>query len=147
MKRGFSLLEIVLAVGILGFSLPILLTHMAESTGKTEKRIQEMLLTNTAKNVQNVLSVFPKAPELDTSNQAYCGYRNGIFVIADTASGFDGAIFVLERKEVEAGANESVTETIYELYPWDSKNQVPRLTLPHVEIKQSVVANSLGISV
>jgi prepilin-type N-terminal cleavage/methylation domain-containing protein len=33
MKRGFSLLEVVLAIGILGVSLPVLLTYMAKSAG------------------------------------------------------------------------------------------------------------------
>ncbi|MDR0590742.1 MAG: type II secretion system GspH family protein [Puniceicoccales bacterium] len=44
MKRGFSLLEVVLAVGILGVSLPVLLTYMAESAGEkfsVQKAIKE----------------------------------------------------------------------------------------------------------
>jgi prepilin-type N-terminal cleavage/methylation domain-containing protein len=144
MRRGFSLLEVVLAIGILGFSLPVLLTHMAESAGKTEKRMQEILLTNTGKNVQNVLNVLTKSPELDANNQAYCGYKNGVFVITNTANGFDGAIFVLGREAVKAETNGSVVEIFYKLYPWDSKNQVPRLTLPHIVIRQSIVAFNLG---
>jgi hypothetical protein len=117
---------------------------MAESTGKMEKRMQEVLVANAGKNTQNVLNVLPKAPPLDANDQAYCGHRNGIFTIANAAMGFDEAIFVLVRKAVENAINGSVNETTYTLYPWDSQNQRPRLTLPHVEVKQYIVTVSLG---
>jgi hypothetical protein len=58
-------------------------------------------------------------------------------------TGFDGTIFVLKREEVKAEANGSIEETIYNLYSWDSQKQVPRLTLPHVEISQSIFVGSL----
>ncbi|MDR0678404.1 MAG: type II secretion system GspH family protein [Holosporaceae bacterium] len=142
MRRGFSLLEVVLAIGILGLSLPVFLTYMAESTGKTENRIQEILISNAGKSVQNVLNVVGKVPVLDINNQAYCGYKTGVFTIANTAMGFDGTVFVL--KQVDAGANGGITETTYALYSWDNRNQTPRLTLPYVEVRQYVVAASLG---
>ncbi|MDR2812615.1 MAG: type II secretion system GspH family protein [Puniceicoccales bacterium] len=144
MRRGFSLLEVVLAIGILGLSLPILLTHMAENTGKMEKRMQEIFVANTGKNVQNVLNAVTKAPILDANNQAYCGYQDGVFMIANAATGFDGIIFVLVRKAVENVINGGVSETTYALYPWDSQNQKPRLTLQSAAVKQYIVAVSLG---
>jgi type II secretory pathway pseudopilin PulG len=143
MRRGFSLLEVVLAIGILGFSLPILLTHMAESTSHTEERMQKVLVANAGKNVQNVLSATHKTPELDANNRAYCGYKDGIFAIKNIATDFDGAVFVLGRETVQVKANGSVAETVYGLYPWDSRNQTPRLTLPHAIVTQSVVVVSL----
>ncbi|MDR1367011.1 MAG: type II secretion system GspH family protein, partial [Puniceicoccales bacterium] len=144
MRQGFSLLEVILAIGILGLSLPILLIYMAESAGKTERRIQEILVVNAGENVQNVLSVVNGAPILDDNNRAYCGYKGGIFTIANTAMNFDGSVFVLCRKSMNSLVNESVEETTYALYPWDNKNQSPRLTLPYVEVRQYVVVVSLG---
>ncbi|MDR1906798.1 MAG: type II secretion system GspH family protein [Puniceicoccales bacterium] len=144
MKRGFSLLEVVLAIGILGFSLPVLLTYMAESASSSERRMQGILVSNAGKNVQNVLSVSSMAPALDSNHQAYCGYKGGIFVVADEATGFDGPVFVLGRNGVVAGANGSVEETTYALYPWDTKRQSPRLTSPFAVIRQFAVAASLG---
>ncbi|MDR0740501.1 MAG: prepilin-type N-terminal cleavage/methylation domain-containing protein, partial [Puniceicoccales bacterium] len=146
MRRGFSLLEVVLAIGILGFSLPMLLTHMAESTSHTEKRMQEILVANIGKSVQNVLSVINKAPELDSNNWAYCGYKDGIFTIKNTSTGFDGAVFVLGQETVQTKVKGSIKETVYGLYPWDSRNQSPRLTMPHATITQSVVMMSLAIA-
>jgi type II secretory pathway pseudopilin PulG len=146
MRQGFSLLEVVLAIGILGFSLPMLLTHMAESTSHTEKRMQEILVANIGKSVQNVLSVINKAPELDSNNWAYCGYKDGIFTIKNTSTGFDGAVFVLGQETVQTKVKGSIKETVYGLYPWDSSNQSPRLTMPHATITQSVVMMSLAIA-
>jgi type II secretory pathway pseudopilin PulG len=144
MKRGFSLLEVVLAIGILGFSLPILLSHMADNASDTEKRIQGLLVVNAGKNVQNVLNLANRAPTLDGNHQAYCGYKGGIFSIGESGDPFDGAIFVLGREAAESIVNGSVERTTYVLYPWDAKNQKPRLTLPHAEVVQTVVLSSLG---
>ncbi|MDR0590743.1 MAG: type II secretion system GspH family protein [Puniceicoccales bacterium] len=144
MKRGFSLLEVVLAIGILGVSLPVLLTYMAESAGDTEKRVWEILAANAEKNVQNVLNMTPKAPVLDADHRAYCGYKNGTFSITDQPDDFDGPVFVLRREAVEMAANGCVERTIYALYPWDKKKKIPLLNRAHGEVVQSVVLANLG---
>ncbi|MDR0417983.1 MAG: type II secretion system GspH family protein [Puniceicoccales bacterium] len=142
MRQGFSLLEVILAIGILGLSLPILLTYMAESATKTEKRIQEILIVNMGKNVQNILSAVNKAPMLDDNNRAYCGYRNGIFTITNSATGFGEAVFVLGQETEKVILGGKVREILYRLYSWNSKNQSLRLILPHAEVWQFIIMDS-----
>jgi predicted RecA/RadA family phage recombinase len=70
-------------------------------------------ITNAGKNVQNVSDVVGKVPILDANNQAYCGYKTGVFTITNMATGFDGTVFVLKQKAVEAKASGSITEITY----------------------------------
>lgn len=54
MQRGFSLLEVVLAVAILGGSMCLLFYFSSTLDQHAKKEVQEIFLLNTQRNTQNL---------------------------------------------------------------------------------------------
>ena len=54
-QKGFSLLEVVLSMAILGMSLPILLKFSAEGIANSHDAIRNIEIANAEKSIQNYL--------------------------------------------------------------------------------------------
>ncbi|MDR2200967.1 MAG: type II secretion system GspH family protein [Puniceicoccales bacterium] len=129
MKKGFSLLEIVLALGILGVALPMLLSYMAENVNDSTHRIQMLRAKNMEKNLRYVLEEIRVPLPLDANDCTFCGYKNDCFTVATSPTGWDNAspycLIELEQNILlgEYFGN-SIRHYVYGLYPWNASSQM-----------------------
>ncbi|MDR2806741.1 MAG: type II secretion system GspH family protein [Puniceicoccales bacterium] len=140
-RMGFSLLEIVLAIGILGISLPLFLTYMAESASNSTQRVQSILLQNMRRNVQHVLDTHNLALPLN-EDRAYCGYKNGCFTLEVTCDGFEDHSFIIIKQGEASSISECVQHIIYNIYPWNKSTQSPQQNGEWDTIAQWVILSS-----
>lgn len=103
-KRGFSLLEVVLAIGLFGSVLVALLDVLVHSARKTKNDTERILLRNARKNLENYSIITRKElmPEWETR---YHGRQDGHLQLSTQTEGLEGEIFVLQRVKTEQQGN------------------------------------------
>jgi prepilin-type N-terminal cleavage/methylation domain-containing protein len=144
MKKGFSLLEIVLALGILGVALPLLISQMAENSEDSVKRTQISMAQNMEKNLQCALDEIRTPLPLDTNHCTFCGYKNDCFTIATASTGWDNTpLWLIEREEETLLVGNSVKHITYNLYPWNTSAQTKQEYWKGI-VYQWIVQSSLG---
>jgi prepilin-type N-terminal cleavage/methylation domain-containing protein len=128
-KKGFSLLEIVLALGILGMALPLFISNMTESSNDSSRRIQILLAQNMEKNLCHVLETISVVLPL-TTNCTFCGYKSDCFTIDTASTGWDSAIppCLIEKKQETAIIKDKVKRIAYDLYPYNLATQIKQET-------------------
>jgi hypothetical protein len=131
-------------VGILGISLPILWTHMAESANHSAKCIQMISLKNVEKNMQNILNAIRAALPLDGENCTYCGYEKDRFTVTTLSDTLDGNVFMIKEKSQKLMVNGSVKRITYAIYPWNRIKQRPQLENSCGVVGQFVVISALN---
>ena len=142
MILGFSLIEIILAIGILGGTLTMLLSSMADFTYANKKQIDTILLLNTQRNVQNFLNKIPKALTLDSDDLAYCGYKSKKFTISNNQNDLDIRLAILLEKQTQPIANSNASLIIYEIHNWDITNTKAYAQTQNMKVSQSAILSA-----
>lgn len=103
-KRGFSLLEVVLAIGLFGSVLVALLDVLVHSAQKTKKDTERILLRNARKNLENY-SIITRKELMPEGEMRYYGRQDGHLQLSTQINDLEGEIFVLQRVKTEQQGN------------------------------------------
>ncbi|MDE6575805.1 MAG: prepilin-type N-terminal cleavage/methylation domain-containing protein [Opitutales bacterium] len=137
-KRGFSLLEVVLAIGLLGSVLVVLLGYMVDSAQNTRNTAEKILLQNAQKNFENYFLIARK-PLVSEGGILYYGRRGDCWQLNAQFVDFDGEVFLLKRVKTEQSKN--IALITYELLPWSAGNRKTVNSHP-IEIVQAVAVSA-----
>lgn len=103
-KRGFSLLEVVLAIGLFGSVLVALLDVLVHAARKTKNDTERILLRNARKNLENY-SIITRKELMSECEMRYHGRQGGHLQLSTQTEGLEGEIFVLQRVKTEQQGN------------------------------------------
>ncbi|UPA28447.1 MAG: prepilin-type N-terminal cleavage/methylation domain-containing protein [Verrucomicrobiota bacterium] len=138
-KRGFSLLEVVLAIGLLGSVLVVLLGYMVDSAKNTRNTAEKILLQNAQRNFENYFLVARK-PLMSEGETLYYGRRGDCWQLNAQSVNFDGEVFLLKHMKTEQSKN--IAFITYGLLPWSAGNRKTVNSHP-TEIVQAVAVSDL----
>ena len=139
LNRGFSLLEVVLASGILGGVLAGLLSFMVDSGRNSEELAQRAILLNTQRSVQNILTRERKALSADTM---YCGYKDNKFQFNADRANLDTVTAVLVKDQESESLGGKVNLVSYQLGIMNQSTGGISAHTPHLEVVQSITKTS-----